>query len=88
MEPPNPVNAQLRQLPAVDRLVELAGRGTRLARWSLLAAGREVLAQTRTALRAGDPHDGVDPERLAARARARASELERPHPRPVLTRRV
>src|SRR5262245_25798060 len=84
MEPPKPVNAQLRQLPAVDRLVELAGRGTPLARWSLLCAARTALARFRAELR-GDPQAvEVDPEELARATRAAAHALEAPFPRPVL----
>ena len=53
MDQANGVNARFRQLPAVDQLVERAGEGTKLARWSLLAAVRSVLESTRGAMLAG-----------------------------------
>src|SRR5262245_10743841 len=84
MEPPKPVNAQLRQLPAVDRLVELAGRGTSLSRWSLLSAARAALARLRTGLREDAEALKVDPDALARATRDAAQLLETPFPRPVL----
>jgi L-seryl-tRNA(Ser) seleniumtransferase len=84
MEPPNPVNAQLRQLPAVDRLVERAARGTDLRRWSLLAAAREVLARCRAELREETAALRVDPDALVHAVRARARGLETPFPRRVI----
>jgi L-seryl-tRNA(Ser) seleniumtransferase len=84
MEPPKPVNAQLRQLPAVDRLVEQAGRGTRLARWSLLAAARAGLARIRAGLREDGALAQVDPDELARATRESAAALEAPFPRRVI----
>ena len=76
------VNAQLRGLPAVDRLVEAAREGSELARWSVLAAARAVLEETRAALVAGA--SAPDLEVLAATVRERARRLETPFPRRVL----
>jgi L-seryl-tRNA(Ser) seleniumtransferase len=76
------VNAQLRGLPAVDRLVEAALAGSKLGRWSVLAAARAVLEETRAALVAGA--EGADPAALAAAVRERAHRLEAPFPRRVL----
>jgi L-seryl-tRNA(Ser) seleniumtransferase len=84
MEPPGGVNRGLRGLPAVDRLVDAASRGTTLARWSLLAAARAELSAARGSLVAGDGGAAVDPEELAARVRARAERLERAAPRRVI----
>jgi L-seryl-tRNA(Ser) seleniumtransferase len=84
MDAQNRVNERLRQLPAVERLVESAGRGVPLARWSLVAAARRVLERARSGLR-GDPDLRV-PELadLAEEARRLAATLERPWPRRVL----
>lgn len=81
MDAPNPVNEQLRQLPAVDRLIAAAGGGDRV-RWSLGAAARAVLEEARAALRAGGAPEPL--ETLAERTRERAAALERPFPRRVL----
>ena len=78
MERPKPVNVQLRQLPAVDRLVDAAREGTSLARWSALYAAREVLARARDVLKTGSR--SALPEALAQESRRRAQELERPFP--------
>jgi L-seryl-tRNA(Ser) seleniumtransferase len=78
------VNARFRQLPAVDQLVERAGEGTGLARWSLLAAVRSVLESTRAAMLAGSESLDVDLDALAERASELARRLERPFPRRVL----
>jgi L-seryl-tRNA(Ser) seleniumtransferase len=84
MDSPDPVNARLRRLPAVERLVEAAGRDAPSARWSLLAAARRVLATARAAL----VDDPSQPERgleaLAGDVRELAAELEGPAPRRVL----
>jgi len=79
MERVDPVNAQLRQLPAVDSLVEGAGAGTGLARWSLLAAARVVLHDARDALVSGSSDGGIA-EDLPDRVRTLARTLERPAP--------
>jgi L-seryl-tRNA(Ser) seleniumtransferase len=84
MERPKPVNVQLRQLPAVDRLVELAGRGTRLQRWSLLCAARAELARARERLRLEPGAEKPDLDALARATREAAHELETPFPRPVI----
>jgi L-seryl-tRNA(Ser) seleniumtransferase len=78
------VNADLRALPAVDRLVEAALAGQGLARISVLAAARAVLEETRSALVAGTSRPAVSLDALAERVRERASRLERPFPRRVL----
>jgi L-seryl-tRNA(Ser) seleniumtransferase len=78
------VNEELRALPAVDRLVEAALAGRELERWSLLAAARAVLEETRTALLAGTAAPEASLEQLAERVRERARRLERPFPRRVL----
>jgi L-seryl-tRNA(Ser) seleniumtransferase len=84
MDSPDPVNARLRRLPAVERLVEAAGKGTSCARWSLLAASRAVLAAARASLveEASRPEPGL--EALASEVRERAARLEEPAPRRVL----
>lgn len=90
MDAPDPVNARLRGLPSVDRLLEAAGDKSELLRWSLLAAARAVLRQERQALLAAGETGNGDAERqdgldsLAARTRALAQELERPAPRTVI----
>ncbi len=78
------VNARLRELPAVDRLVEAVLAGSGLARWSALAAVRELLDETRAALVAGAADVPVGLAELAAAAAARARRLEMPFPRRVL----
>ncbi|MFQ5514168.1 MAG: L-seryl-tRNA(Sec) selenium transferase [Myxococcota bacterium] len=85
MDGPQTVNARYRQLPAVERLVSEAGEGTDLARWSLLAAARSVLAEARRAIAGEAEAQGNPPASpLAARTRALASRLERDFPRRVL----
>jgi L-seryl-tRNA(Ser) seleniumtransferase len=84
MEPPRPVNAQLRQLPPVDRLVERAGRGTQLQRWSLLRAARAVLERARAGLREQGAAAKLDLDELARAAREAARLLEAPFPRSVI----
>ncbi len=83
MDPPDRVNAQLRQLPSVERLIEAAARDVELPRWSLLAAARDELAEARAALLAGETAE-TDPRALTMRVRERARRLERPFPRRVL----
>ncbi len=78
------VNAELRGLPAVDRLVEAALEGRELGRWSVLAASRAVLEETRAALLAGARDTVSNLESLVERVRERALGLERPFPRRVL----
>lgn len=70
------VNPRLRALPAVDRLVEAAGSGSGSARWSLLAAAREVLEETRAALLGGAPESAGELGALAEKVRLRAARLE------------
>jgi L-seryl-tRNA(Ser) seleniumtransferase len=84
MDAQNRVNERLRQLPAVDRLVESVGGGAPLARWSLLAAARRVLEDARGRLR-GEPDAPVPAlAELAQETRWLAQALERPWPRRVL----
>jgi L-seryl-tRNA(Ser) seleniumtransferase len=78
------VNARLRGLPAVDRLVEAALEGSELERWSVLAAARGVLEETRAALVAGATEAETALASLAATVRGRAAQLEAPFPRRVL----
>lgn len=79
------VNAQLRQLPAVDRLIESATRGNRHQPWSLRQAAREVVEAVRHDLLAsGTEATAPDLDELARRTRVRAESLERPVPRRVL----
>ena len=78
------VNARLRGLPPVDRLVETVLEGSGLARWSVLAAARGVLEETRAALVSGADEAETALASLAATVRARASLLEAPFPRRVL----
>ena len=84
MDRSNGVNARFRQLPAVDRLVERAGQGGGLARWSLLEAARDVLESSRAAMRAGTGGPELSLEVLAERVRGLARRLEQPSPRRVL----
>ena len=83
MDGPSRVNAQLRHLPSVDKLVEAAGLNTELARWCLLEAARNVLAETRAEALAGSPVE-LDLNSLCARTRRRAERLAFPFPRRVL----
>ncbi len=78
------VNAQLRALPAVDRLVDAALSGSGLARWSVLAAARAVLEETRASLLAGTPAASGDLEALTGKVCERARRLDAPFPRRVL----
>ncbi len=84
MDRSNGVNARFRQLPAVDRLVERAGEGCGLARWSLLEAAREVLDRTRAAMLAGSGESEVNLDVLSERVRTLAQRMERPFPQRVL----
>ncbi len=84
MDRPDPVNERLRQLPAVDRLVDSAANGADLQRWSLLAAARDVLEQARRGIRSADAQLATDLPALCARTRERARALEAPYPRRVL----
>jgi L-seryl-tRNA(Ser) seleniumtransferase len=78
------VNERLRELPAVDRLVEAALPGSGLARWSVLAAARGVLDEARAALVAGVAETKNDLASLAERVIEHALRLETPFPRRVL----
>jgi L-seryl-tRNA(Ser) seleniumtransferase len=85
MEASNPVNAQLRRIPAVDRVVNAAARGSSCALWSLRQAAREVVEAVRRDIRSQGPDAPVpEVEALVERTRSRAEELERPAPRRVL----
>jgi L-seryl-tRNA(Ser) seleniumtransferase len=81
MDGPTSVNARCRQLPAVDRLLELAQEGTDLSRWSLVAAVRAVLDAARRAILAGEPPE-TDPgvEILCSQVRGLAQRLEQVSP--------
>jgi L-seryl-tRNA(Ser) seleniumtransferase len=83
VDPPDPVNAQLRRLPPVERLVELAARAGGLERWSLLAAARSELAEARERMLAGEAIES-SADGLGARVERRARRLQRPFPRRVL----
>ena len=78
------VNAKLRGLPAVDRLVEAALAGSALARWSVLAASRALLEETRSALMADVSGTSTNLDALVSVVRERARRLEAPFPRRVL----
>jgi L-seryl-tRNA(Ser) seleniumtransferase len=80
---PSRVNAQLRHLPSVDKLVEAAGLNTKFARWCLLEAARNVLAETRAEALAGSSVE-LDLDSLCARTRRLAEKLAVPFPRRVL----
>ena len=84
MDGEEPVNERLRRLPAVDKLVELAGFGEDFHRWSLLRGAREALAQTRADILDGSAVGEVDAQSLVARTRAFAKRLETPYPRRVI----
>ncbi|MEE8558520.1 MAG: L-seryl-tRNA(Sec) selenium transferase [Myxococcota bacterium] len=85
MDAPEPVNAQLRQLPGVDRLIEAAARGNRHQPWSLRQAAREAVEAVRQDLLAsGTDATAPDLDELVRRTRVRAESLERPIPRRVL----
>jgi L-seryl-tRNA(Ser) seleniumtransferase len=84
VDAPDRVNELLRQLPAVERLIEAAGEHGEFERWSLLAASRRVLVELRRELREAERAGPPDLEALAARTRRLAAEIERPWPRPVL----
>ena len=84
MDRANRVNARLRQLPQVDRLVESAGAGTDLARWSLLGAARSVLESTRAGSLADPEASASTLEDIVRRTRELARRLESPSPQRVL----
>jgi L-seryl-tRNA(Ser) seleniumtransferase len=74
-------------LPAVDRLVRELERGEiPLPPWALREAAREVLDAERERLGSAkpEPSDAAPELELIARARARAQDLARPHPQPVI----
>lgn len=78
------VNERLRQLPAVDRLVDSAGTGSEIERWSLLAAARAVLDQARRAIQGAPGGAELEPEALVERTRSLATRLQSPYPRRVV----
>ena len=83
MDVPSGVNAQLRHLPSVDRLVEVAGLDTKLPRWCLLEGARSVLSEVRTkALEDLSVELGL--ESLCRQTRHYAEQLVHPSPRRVL----
>jgi L-seryl-tRNA(Ser) seleniumtransferase len=85
MEASNPVNAQLRRIPAVDRVISAAAQTCSCAPWSLRQAAREVVDAVRRDVRARGPEAPVpELEALVERTRLRAQELERPAPIRVL----
>ena len=84
MDDSEAVNARLRRLPAVDRLVDSAAGGTQLSRWSLLWAARAVLDQQRDQIQTGTEAVESDPDALVRETRRLAARLESPHPRRVL----
>ena len=75
------VNAALRGLPAVDRLVDSADDGAELRRWSLLAAARDVLGQVRQQLLGGELEAAPELPALCQSTRAAARRLEERYPR-------
>ncbi len=83
MDVPSSVNAQLRQLPSVDRLVDAAGLNTKLARWCLLEAARSALQGARANVLEGASAE-LDLDSLSRRTRRLAEELARPSPRQVV----
>ncbi|MCP4006167.1 MAG: L-seryl-tRNA(Sec) selenium transferase [bacterium] len=80
MEGSEAVNARVRRLPPVDKLVEASGIDVELPRWSLLAGARGVLAEARSAILAGREDVSVELEELARLSRARAARLSQPWP--------
>jgi len=78
------VNARLRELPAVDRLVEAALGGSGLSRWSVLPSARAILDEVRAALISGLQDAKCDLDTLVTATRSRARRLESPFPRRVL----
>jgi hypothetical protein len=75
-----------RSLPAVDRLIRALDRvAGDLPLWARSCAAREVLDAERTRLGGAAPDAAAPAEaELCERARARAIELARPHPEPVI----
>ncbi len=76
-----------RSLPAVDRLIRALERvAGDLPLWALREAAREVLETERERLGGALPEASVAPAEpeLVGRARARATDLARPHPQPVI----
>ncbi len=80
MDAHNRVNERMRQLPAVERLVESASQGAPLERWSLLAAARRVLEEARGDLRRDADRPVPEISDLARQTRRLAEVLERPWP--------
>jgi L-seryl-tRNA(Ser) seleniumtransferase len=84
MEAGRGVNARLRRLPAVARIVDALAASATLPRWALLEGARAALAEAREALRAPDAPAVVDLERLVARAAELSQRVARPFPRRVV----
>ncbi len=83
MDVPSGVNAQLRHLPSVDRLVEVAGLDTKLPRWCLLEGARNALSEVRAKALEGLSVD-LGLESLCRQTRHYAEQLVHPSPRRVL----
>jgi len=88
MNPRDQVKAEPRRsLPAVDRLIRALDRvAGDLPRWARREAAREVLESERARLGAAGLGAAEAPseDELCERARARAAELARPHPQPMI----
>jgi L-seryl-tRNA(Ser) seleniumtransferase len=79
------VNAQLRRLPGVDRLISSVAEDASRAPWSVRQAAREVVEEARSEiLRAGSKARLPDFEELVSRTRDRAAEMEQLSPRRVI----
>ena len=85
MNPRDPVKTEpRRQLPSVDRLIRALERvAGNLPVWARSEAVREVIDAERTRLGSGGGEAPAEDE-LRDRAHARAEDLARPHPQPVI----
>jgi L-seryl-tRNA(Ser) seleniumtransferase len=85
MNPRDPVKTEpRRQLPSVDRLIRALERvAANLPVWARSEAVREVIDAERARLGSGGGEAPAEDE-LRDRARARAEDLARPHPQPVI----
>jgi L-seryl-tRNA(Ser) seleniumtransferase len=88
MNPRDPVKAEPRRsLPAVDRLIRGLERvASDVPLWARREAAREVLDAERARLGGAGPGSSEAPSEaeLCERAAARAADLARPHPQPVI----
>src|SRR5262249_9296437 len=74
-----------RSLPAVDRLIRALERvSVDLPVWTLREAAREILEVERERLRLAPGTAPAAQDDLSSRALARARDLARPHPQPVI----